>query len=50
MYNLPINNKKNHAMKRFNTEENKKFPERIQKWKIKNNKFSDLKSIEKENN
>ena len=50
MYNLPINNKKNYAMKRFNTEENKNFPERIQKWKIKNNKFSDLKSIEKENN
>ena len=40
MTNLPIKNKKNYAMKRFNTEENKNFPEKIQKWKTKNNKIN----------
>ena len=49
MSNLPIKNKKNYAMKRFNTEENKNFPEKIQKWKTKNNKINILNSNEKEN-
>ena len=49
MTNLPVKNKKNYAMKRFNTEENKNFPEKIQKWKTKNNKINMLNSNEKEN-
>jgi hypothetical protein len=49
MTNLPIKNKKNYAMKRFNTEENNNFPEKIQKWKTKNNKINILNSNEKEN-
>ena len=49
MTNLPIKNKNNYAMKRFNKEENKNFPEKIQKWKTKNNKINMLNSNEKEN-
>lgn len=39
MNNLPFNHKKNYAMKRFNTEGNKVFPNRMQKMKIEKNKF-----------
>ena len=51
MNNLPYNYKKNFTMKRFNTEENKVFPERIEKFKIKKNKVDMMngnKSIEKD--
>ena len=40
MNNLPFNNKKNYTMKRFNTEENKVFPQRIEKFKFRNNKLN----------
>jgi len=39
MNNLPFNHKKNYAMKRFNTEGNKVFPNRMQKMKIEKNIF-----------
>ena len=40
MNNLPFNNKKNYTMKRFNTEENKVFPQRIEKFRFRNNKLN----------
>ena len=41
MNNLPFNNKKNYTMKRFNTEENKVFPQRIEKFKFRNKSNGD---------
>ena len=51
MHNFPYKYKKNYAMKRFNTEENKVFPERIEKFNFRKNKLDMIngnKSIEKD--
>ena len=40
MNNLPINPKKNFALKRFNTEGNNNFPKRIKKFNLQKNKFA----------
>ena len=39
MNNMPYNHKKNFTMKRFNTEENKVFPEKIEKFNFGKNKI-----------
>ena len=51
MHNFPYKYKKNYVMKRFNTEENKVFPERIEKFNFRKNKLDMIngnKSIEKD--
>ena len=51
MNNFPYKYKKNYVMKRFNTEENKVFPERIEKFNFRKNKLDMIngnKSIEKD--
>ena len=49
MEHLPINHKKNYAMKRFNTEGNTNFSKRTKKFLLNKNKITLLNSSDKEN-
>ena len=48
MNNLPIPARKNFALKRFNTDGNNVFPNRIKNMKIKKNEFNIIKNIDTE--